>query len=86
MDDFVKGMFLETKQNQWGGEYIKASINVEKIFENPIKNEKYINFMIFKSKGGTWYTQLTRSPQGNNTGQSQNIVSFAPIDEDELPF
>lgn len=78
MAEFVEGIHLETKQNQWGGEYIKASIDVEKIFNNPLNKNKYLNFMIFKSKSGNWYTQLSK-PQ--NKQEQENIVDF-----DEIPF
>ena len=63
IENFVKGIRLETKKNQYGGEYIKASINVEQIFENPVNNEKWVNFMIFKSKNGNWYTQLAKKQE-----------------------
>lgn len=84
MDDFVKGLFLETKTNQWGGEYIKASINVEKIFENPLNQQKYLNFMIFKSKSGQFYAKLSKKPEQTQQANN-NIVAFSQLD-DEIPF
>lgn len=71
-NEFLKGVKLETKKGQYG-EYIKGSINVETIFENPVSSEKWINFMIFKSKSGNWYAVQSKP---------QNKV----IDEDEIPF
>lgn len=74
MNEFVQGLKLETKQGKYG-EYIKGSINTENIFNNPINNDKWINFTMFKSKSGNWYAVQSK-PQG------QNKV----VDEDEIPF
>lgn len=75
-NDFVIGLKLETKQGKYG-EYIKGSINTEDIFNNTLNNGKWLNFMIFKSKGGKWYAVQSK-PQG----QEENKM----IDEDEIPF
>lgn len=72
---FVNGLKLETKQGKYG-EYIKGTIDVEAIFNNPINNNKYLNFMVFKSKGGKWYAVQSK-PQN----QTDKV-----IDEDNLPF
>lgn len=77
-NDFLKGVSLETKQGQYG-EYIRGSINIETIFENPINNDKWVNFMMFKSKAGKWYAVQSK-PQNSQT------VTFNKIDEDEIPF
>lgn len=74
-NEFVQGLKLETKTGKYG-EYIKGSINVETLFNNPLNNQKWLNFMMFKSKGGKWYAVLSK-PQS----QSEN-----KIDEDEIPF
>lgn len=63
---FVNGIKLETKENQFGSEYIKASIDLEALKENPINNDKWINFMIFKSKSGNWYTQICQKQEAKN--------------------
>ena len=72
--DFVNGLKLETKQGKYG-EYIKGSINTEDIFNNPLNNGKWLNFMMFKSKGGKWYAV-------NSKPQNQQET----INEDEIPF
>ena len=72
--DFVNGLKLETKQGKYG-EYIKGSINTEDIFNNPLNNGKWLNFMMFKSKGGKWYAV-------NSKPQNQQET----INEDETPF
>ena len=77
-NDFVKGLKIETKQGKYG-EYIKGSIDVENIFNNPINNNKYLNFMMFKSKAGNWYA-VNSKPQTNTN------VNTNTIDEDEIPF
>lgn len=74
-NDYVNGLKLETKQGKYG-EYIKGSINTEDIFNNPLNNGKWLNFMIFKSKGGKWYA-VNSKPQG----QQENTIN-----EDEIPF
>lgn len=82
-NDFVKGVKTETKQGQYG-EYIKGYIDVENIFNNPIKNNKYINFLMFKSKAGNWYMVNAKQKDTQQNNQQSNIVQF--VDEDELPF
>ena len=82
-NDFVSGLKLETKEGQYG-EYIKGTINTEEIFNNPINNGKYLNFMIFKSKAGKWYAVVSKS-QNQNQNNNQNIISFDNTDE-EIPF
>lgn len=82
-NDFVKGVKVETKQSQYG-EYIKGYIDVENIFNNPIKNNKYINFMMFKSKAGNWYMVNAKQKDTQQNNQQNNIVQF--VDEDDLPF
>lgn len=77
-NDFVQGLKLETKEGEYG-EYIKGSINVESIFNNPLNNKVWLNFNIFKSKSGSWYAKIIK-PKGQET------VSFNKIDEDEIPF
>lgn len=79
-NDYVKGMHLETRQGQYG-EYIKGSIDTEEIFNNPLNNGKWLNFMMFKSKTGKWYP-VNSKPQ--NQQQTNNVVQF--VDEDEIPF
>ena len=74
-NEFVKGLKLETKEGQYG-EYIKGTINTEDIFNNPINNNKYLNFMMFKSKAGKWYAVVSKPKN-----QTSNI-----IDEEEIPF
>lgn len=74
-NDYVNGLKLETKQGKYG-EYIKGSINTEDIFNNPLNNGKWLNFMIFKSKGGNWYA-VNSKPQN----QQENTIN-----EDEIPF
>lgn len=77
-NEFVKGVRLETKQGQYG-EYIKGSINVEDIFCNPLNNNKWLNFMMFKSKAGNWYI-VNAKPKNQ---PQENIVKF---EQEELPF
>lgn len=79
-NDFINGLKLETKQGKYG-EYIKGSIDTEGIFNNPLNNGKWLNFMMFKSKSGNWYAKVSK-PQGQENG----IVSFNKINEDEIPF
>ena len=74
-NEFVNGLKLETKEGKYG-EYIKGTINTEDIFNNPINNGKYLNFMIFKSKSGKWYAVVSKSQ--NQTTQT--------VDENEIPF
>lgn len=75
-NEFLQGVKLETKEGQYG-EYIRGSINVETIFNNPINNNKWINFVMFKSKGGKWYAKVVKPKE-----QTENVVNF----EDEIPF
>ena len=74
-NEFVNGLKLETKEGKYG-EYIKGTINTEDIFNNPINNGKYLNFMIFKSKGGRWYAVVNK-PQDKQS---------STIDNEEIPF
>lgn len=74
---FLKGVRLETKQGQYG-EYIKGSINIDEIYLNPV-NEKYINFLLFKSKSGKWYAELQKP-------REEQVVTFNKVDEEEIPF
>ena len=74
-NEFVNGLKLETKQGKYG-EFIKGSINTEEIFNNPLNNNKWLNFMVFKSKSGKWYAIISK-PQN----QQENIIN-----EDEIPF
>ena len=77
-NDFVQGLKLETKQGDYG-EYIKGSINVETIFNNPLNENKWLNFNIYKSKGGNWYAKLIKP-------KNQEVVKFDKPNEDEIPF
>ena len=74
-NEFVNGLRLETKEGKYG-EFIKGSINTEEIFNNPLNNEKWLNFMMFKSKGGKWYAVINK--QQNQTTNK--------IDDEEIPF
>lgn len=73
-ENFVNGLKLETKEGKYG-EYIKGTINTEDIFNNPINNNKWLNFMMFKSKAGKWYAVQSKPQNKTNV-----------IDEDEIPF
>lgn len=88
-DEFVQGLRIETKKSQYG-EFMKCSIDTEQIFNNPVNRERWINFNIFKSKAGNWYAKISK-PQGQESAtqkpQAQdNVVEFAEISEDEIPF
>ena len=78
-NEFFKGLKLETKEGKYG-EYIRGAIDVEAIFQNPLVNNKWANFMMFKSKAGKWYAVQSK-PQSQ-----EKEVTFSPIDEDEIPF
>ena len=80
-DEYLKGVRLETKKGQYG-EYIKGSIDIETLKQNPINNGKYINFVIFKSKAGNWYAKQS----GNQQSENKPIVEFKEVPQEELPF
>ena len=75
-NEFVQGLDLETKEGKYG-EYIRGSINVEDIFKNPVNNNKWVNFMMFKSKAGKWYAVLPKK-------KTESVVSFDNVEE--IPF
>ena len=74
-NEFVKGLKIETKEGQYG-EFIKGSINTEEIFNNPLNKDKWLNFMMFKSKAGKWYAVVSK-PQDKQSNT---------IDSEEIPF
>jgi hypothetical protein len=54
---FAKGVNVKTIQTKYG-EIIKVGINTEKIFENNISENGWVNFDIKKSKTGTLYAEI----------------------------
>lgn len=81
-NEFVNGLKIETKTGQYG-EFMKCSINLEEIFNNPLNNDKWLNFMIFKSKAGNWYSKISKNKVQKN---NENIVDFNEINDEDIPF
>lgn len=63
MAEFAKGIYLDTYHGEYG-DIINASINVEKIKENPIDDKGYVKIAIKKAKSGDWYQQLKENKKG----------------------
>lgn len=77
-NEFLQGLRLETKEGQYG-EFIKGSIDLQAIRQNPVNNDRWINFMMFKSKADKWYAVQSKP-------QNSQAVTFSKVDEDEIPF
>lgn len=59
---FAKGVNVKAIQTKYG-EIIKVGINTEKIFENNISENGWVNFDIKKSKTGTLYAEIQQKKE-----------------------
>jgi hypothetical protein len=80
--NFAKGVNVKVVNTQYG-EIIKLGINYEKVGENPINDDGWINLDILTSKNGKKYAVIdTYKPKKKETdGQ---IMDFG--DDEEVPF
>ena len=80
--NFAKGVNVKVVNTQYG-EIIKLGINYEKVGENPINDDGWINLDILTSKNGKKYAVVDdyKLKKGKSDGQ---IMQFE--DDGEIPY
>lgn len=80
--NFAKGVNVKVVKTQYG-EIIKLGINYEKVGENPINDDGWINLDILTSKNGKKYAVVDdyKLKKGKSDGQ---IMQFD--DDGSIPF
>ena len=80
--NFAKGVNVKVVKTQYG-EIIKVGINYEKVGENPINDDGWINLDILTSKNGKKYAVVDdyKLKKGKSDGQ---IMQFE--DDGEIAF
>ena len=80
--NFAKGVNVKVVKTQYG-EIIKVGINCEKVGENPINDDGWINIDILTSKNGKKYAVVdTYKPKKQET--DDQIMQFGDIEE--IPY
>lgn len=80
--NFAKGVNVKVVKTQYG-EIIKLGINYEKVGDNPINEDGWINLDILTSKNGKKYAVVDdyKAKKGKSDGQ---IMKFD--DSEQIPF
>lgn len=80
--NFAKGVSVKVVKTQYG-EIIKVGINYEKVGDNPINEDGWINLDILTSKNGKKYAVVDdyKAKKGKSDGQ---IMQFD--DSEQIPF
>ena len=81
--NFAKGVNVKVVNTQYG-EIIKLGINYEKVGENPINDDGWINLDILTSQNGKKYAVVdTYKPKKTQSGGQ--VMQF-DLESEEIPF
>ena len=80
--NFAKGVNVKVVNTQYG-EIIKLGINYEKVGENPINDDGWINLDILTSKNGKKYA-VVDTFKTKKQGTDGQIMQFD--DSEQIPF
>ena len=87
MADFAKGINIKEKTFDNGNTIINMSIDLQKLYENPINNERYINITIQRGKeSGKLYAVINEYYQKNNKKIEENNEEIVQFGEESIPF
>ena len=87
MADFAKGINIKEKVFDSGNSVINMSIDLQKLYENPINNERFINITIQRGKESKkLYAVINDYYQKNNNKIVDKEDVIVQFEGEEIPF